>query len=358
MRRHGLLPRLLLVALVVLGAAYAAAQEQSLLTTDGTLHVVRTGRAIDLGITDTTIPPSSYVIDWTSRAQDGTLATAILPNSISTNPKKDLQIAFDDETGTLLLLWTEDLGYSEVHVGVLRNGTWTNSGLLPSQGISRAYNPRMEIAHQTVTYLDDKDTPVGKTSSILSIVWWEEALIGQARFASLFLDEGSFDPSGMAIYDLPVLSGGGGAVSYDGIPSGAYAFPSLQADGLTGAVLVSFADLHSQTQKVGRIEFPRDFGKPSDPASISWKRRHIPIYGIAAEGPIARMTPNAADAPEGVGTSIGYGYRPTLYWYDGSGLNFTRLGATDWSPVRSIPIDDTMTYEKALGLVKGMGQRN
>src|SRR5206468_1156090 len=97
------------------------------------------------------------------------------------------------------------------------------------------------------------------------IVWWEEALIGQARLATIFLDEQNFDPAILIVYDLPILSGGpGGAVSYDGVPTGAYQFPSVQADGLSGAVLASFADLHDQRHRVLRIQFPTDYGKPSD----------------------------------------------------------------------------------------------
>jgi hypothetical protein len=47
----------------------------------------------------------------------------------------------------------------------------------------------MQITHQKVSYLDDHDQPVSKTSSILSVVWWEEGAGLQARMATLFLDE-------------------------------------------------------------------------------------------------------------------------------------------------------------------------
>lgn len=363
MRRHRLL------ALFVAAAAFAAlpalclaAEEQSVLTADGTLHVVRSGRAVDLGVQDATISPEANLIEWTSRAQDGTLSVATLPGTGSYSAKRGLQLAFDEQTQTLLLLWTEDISaMSQIRVGALHDGTWTNSGLLPSQGISRAFNPRMTVTHQAVTHLDENDTPVSKTSSILSIIWWEEAQFGQARLANVFLDEEAFDPSSLAIYDLPALSGGGGDVSYDGVPSGAYLYPSLQADGLSGAVVASFADLHEQRHRVVRVSFPDDQGKPSESGNLKWQRRHIPIVGIAAEGPVAQMMPAvalSASPDAGVGTSIGAGYRPTLYWRDGATLKYSRLEGEDWAAVRSIAIDDTMTYERALSLVTGMGQRN
>jgi len=359
MRRQQFLARLLAaVAFAALPGLAFALEEQSLLTTAGTLHVVRTGRAVDLGVDDASIPARSNLIEWTSRAQDGTLSMAIIPNTVSLNEKHGLQLAFDDQTQTLLVLWIDEGGYWQVRVGALHDGVWTNSGLIPSQGISRAYNPRMAITHQAVTHLDEQDQPVARTSSILSIIWWEEALVGQARLANLFLDEANFDTASLATSDLPALVGSGGDVSYDGIPAGAYMYPGLQADGLSGAVMASFADLHDQKHKVVNIRFPADQGKPSDPADVNWKRRHIPIVGVATEGPVARMIPTLADTREGVRTAIGSGYRPTLSWREGDTLKFSRLDGAEWAPVRSITVDDAMTYDRALALVTSMGERN
>jgi hypothetical protein len=354
---------LIAAALAVLPGVALGYSEKSLLTADGTLHVVRIGSAVELGLQDVALDPDNTLIDWSARAQDGTVSTAIIPGTDSHSSKQGLQIAFDDQTQTLLLLWTENISaMSQIRVGVLHGGVWTNSGLLPNQGISRAYNPEMRISHYPVSYLDENDQPVSKTSSLLSIIWWEEAQYGQARLATLFLDEEDFDPQSLAIYDLPTLSGDDGSdTSSEGIPSGAYLFPSLQPDGLSGAILASFADLHEERHKIVRIQFPSDQGKPSEAGNLKWQRRHIPIVGVAAQGPISRMTPILAAGPgsgPAVETSIGVGYRPTLYWRDGDSLKYTRLGDTDWTPVRSIAIDDSMPYERALSLVVGMAERN
>jgi hypothetical protein len=365
MRRARLLP-LIAAAALFLGAGSARALEEvSLLTNDGTLHDLRSGTAIELGVDGNGIRPDSNLIEWAAKGQDGTVTMAILPDSISDSLKRNLQVVFDDQTGTLVLLWTEDGSYSQVRVGTYSAGAWKTAWLLPSQGISRAYNPRMLVTHQPVFWLDDTGTPQTKMSSILSIVWWEEALVGQARLANLFLDEQSFDPANLTIYDLPALTGGGGPVSYDGIPGGAYLYPSLQADGLSGVVLASFADLNAQKQRVLRLQYPINWGKPTDPDpdstnSVNWKRRHIPIVGVAAEGGVPRMVPEALSTRDGVRTTIGRGYTPTLSWGnpDASSVNYTRWNGTDWDPVRSIAIDDTMTYEHALALVSGMAQRN
>ena len=144
------------------------------------------------------------------------------------------------------------------------------------------------------------------------------------------------------------------------MPSGAYLFPALQADGLGGGLVAAFADLHDQLEKVVKIGFPEDQGKPTEIGNVKWQRRHIPIVGVSFSGALARMTPMLAMnawADLAVGTSVGAGYVPTVYWRDGAALKYTRLEGTDWAPVRSIGIDDIMTYDKALSLVVSMGER-
>lgn len=358
MRRNGLLQLFALAAaLTALPGVCAAVEERSLLTSDGTLHVVRAGAAVELGVQGAGISPQANVIEWSSRSQDGTVSMAILPGSVSYQAKYGLELAYDDQTATLLLLWTEDVSaFSQIRVGILRAGTWTNSMLLPSAGISRAHNPQMLVTHRNATYLDDQNNPVARTSSILSVIWWEESQYAQARYATLFLDE-TFDPTALSIYDMPVLLGTDGDTSYQDTPSGAYLYPSLQADGLSGGLLASFADLHEGRHRVVHIDFPQDWGKPSEPDNVNWKRRHIPIVGVAMEGPVARMTPSLADTRDGVRTTIGTGYRPTLSWREGETLKFSRLDGADWTPVRSIAIDDVMTYDRALALVTSMGER-
>lgn len=363
MPRSRFLRAFLVAALAVAAPSWALAlEEQSLLTSDGTLHVVRSGKAVDLGVPDAGIDPESIVIDWTSRAQDGAVTTQIVPGTVSYQDKHGLQLEYDGESSTLLLVWTENVSaYSHIRIGVLHDGIWTNSALLPTEGISRARNPQMRVTHQRVRYLDEADAVVWKTSSILSVIWWEESQYTQARLATLFLDENSFDPSGVAIYDLPTLLGGGGDTVVGDVPSGSFLFPSLQGDGLSGSLLASFADLHDLKHRVVRIQFPEDQGKPSESGNMNWSRRHIPIVGVSAEGPISRTTPMIASygagTPITVGTSIGSGYRPTFYWLDGTSLRFSRLGEADWEPVRSIAVDEAMTYERALALVVGMGSR-
>jgi hypothetical protein len=348
-----------LLALPAIGARAADSgglipvEEKSLLAPDGTLYVVRAGFAGNLGIAGGGISPSSFVIEWTSRSQDGTVALGVVPDTEDQNVKSNLDLAYDELSGSLVLLWKEQISIlNYLHLAVFRGGVWTQTDLLPNLGFFQAYNPRMLLAHQTVKYQNADGNAVAVTRSILSIIWWEESQYAQARYAPIFLDE-DLSASDVKIYDLPATIGGAGAVNYGVRNPGSYMYPALQFDGSSGAILASFADLNADRQFVLRITYPDDLGR-SGPTNATWLRRRIPVVGVTSEGPIAD-TPAMQYA---VSTVIGASYKPTLLWRADNAVGYTRFDGKKWSSVKTIPLDDSMSYDRALRLVEEMATKN
>ena len=359
MRRLGIVRKIVLAAaLAALPALSLAIEEQTLLTADGTVHVVRAGRAIDLGIQDATLSPEDASSSG-PRGPDERCPSPSFRHRVR-GAKRGPPGAFDERDATLLLLVPR-------HLGVLPDPRRrsplrrvTNSGLLPNRHLA-AFNPQMRVTPRpSAPQRPDVPSP-DELDSLHHLVG------GASTPGALLAFPGRecFRPGEPVDLRLPVLTGGGGAeLSREGIAAGAICSESPDRR-LTGAFLISYADLHDQRHKVVRVQFPDDQGKPSEPGNLKWQRRHIPIVGIASSGPIARMAPSLeqnAGMETGtgmsVGTSIGSGYVPTLYWRDGEFLKYSRLEGADWSAVRSIAIDAVMTYEKALALVTGMGARN
>jgi hypothetical protein len=346
---------LVVAALVLALAAPAAAEEKSLLTANGTLYEVQAGSALDLGLSGESISPDDYFIQWTSRRQDGSVKIGIVPGTQSRNVKSNLNLAYDEASDSLLLLWKEELSVLNVlELGIFKDGAWKVSALLPNLGFAHAYNPQMRLSHTTVRWTGDDGETVTRDRSILSIVWWEESQYAQARYAPIFLDEENFDFSNISVYDLPVLVGGGGPTTYEDVPSAAYVFPSLHSDGPGGAILASFADLNRQKSVVVRITFPTDLGAPGE-NNITWMRRHIPIVGVVGESPLA---PTAPIRIASMGTALGIAYRPTFYWRDADRLLYTRFDGREWNSVKAIQLNENMSYERALSLVIGMAASN
>ena len=358
MTRHFSLRTLLVAATLLAGLAIPALaeEEKALLAADGTLYEVHSGLAADLGVAGAGLSPNDYVIEWASRGQDGSLRAGVVPGTQTRNPKRNLDLAYDEESASLLLLWKEDFSLLNVlQLGIFNEGTWRISPLLPNLGFAHCFNPQMRLSHIRLSTTDGEGNTSWTNRSVLSIVWWEEAQYAQARYAAIFLDEESFDLSKVAVYDLPEIMGAAGPTSAEDAASAAYLFPSLHSDGPSGAILASFANLHTHKNVVVRITFPTDLGDPSDPSNVTWMRRHIPIVGVVGESPLA---PTAPIRIASMGTALGTGYRPTFYWRDGDRVLYTRFDGRDWASVKAIPLSETMSYERALGLVIGMAASN
>ncbi len=352
--------RICLLAALILGAGapFARAfEEKSLLAPNGTLYVVRAGTAAELGIAGNYVQPDQYVIEWASLAQDGSQDFGLLPGTTDSTVKHNLDLVFDEPSGSFLVLWKQELSLVNLlRLGVLRGGQWTVSDLLPNVGFPRAYNPRMMLTHPVVHSLDAAGKDVFTTHSLLSIIWWEESNQSLARYAPIFLDEDA-SASAVQVYDLPAAVGAAPAAGAPAnAPVGAYQFPALQTDGPAGGILATFADVGGDQHYVVKINFPTDVGTPG-PTNSTWLRRRVPIVGVVEGGPIARMAPT--DSSLSITTFIGSGYRPTLAWRDTTGLHYVRYDGKKWSDVNSITIDDkTMTYDHALALVQDMATKN
>jgi hypothetical protein len=359
MTRRTLRP-LLTAAIFALAAATAVAQpgkpqeEKSLLAPDGTLYTVASGHASELGLAGNIIPTDN-VIAWSLRRQDGSVAQGIVPDTVGQSLKRNLELAYDEPSGSLVLLFKEDLTVLNIlRLGIFKDGSWKLSNLLPNLGFAHAYNPQILLSHQTVTTQDDNGNPLSQMRTILSVIWWEEAQYSQARYAPIFLDEAT-DPSGVAVYNLPTLVGGGGEATPSGShPATAYMYPSLQVEGISGEILASFADLSADRHYVVRIRYPDNLGKPG-PDNVTWQRRRIPVVGIASDEPIPDPVPIVL---ENVKTVIGASYRPTLVWSTDGAVGYTRFDGRKWSPAITIPLNQSMTYDKALRLVQEMATRN
>ena len=361
MKRRLLLPLFAAAAFALAASAALAAdggpavfEEKSLLASDGTLYVVRTGTAADLGAVGNGVNQFDRVIEWSRRGQDGTVALGIVPDTASSDFKRNLQLAYDEPTGSLILLWKQEVTILDLlRFGIFRNGVWTVANLLPSLGFPHAYNPQMLLSHQTVTTQDSDGNPVSQMRTILSVLWWEEARYLQARYAPIFLDEVN-DASDVQVYDLPATIGGGGPTLTGDRAQGAYMYPALQLEGIGGAILASFADLSANKHYVVRVTFPSSLGKPG-PTNATWQRRRIPVVGVTSEGPIPDTLPLVIDR---VTTIIGASYRPTISWRTDSAVGFSRFDGKTWSSARTIPLDSSMTYDRALHLVQDMAMRD
>jgi hypothetical protein len=273
-------------------------------------------------------------------------------------------IAFEDTTQTVFVVYTRLQGFfSSVRVAIRRAGAWADGSFLPNLGYYISMNPAMVVARQSYLDTDASGQPVQKTRSIVSIVWWEETSLSQARYAALFVEDGVLAVDGFQAYNLNELAGASGPTDTVGIPASAYMWPSVQRDpGSNGGVIVSFANLSARTQQVLRLGFPDNYTTPATstaPATPS-------TGGRAANSrttPIGRSLqsfalPMTIDLPYAlaVGTIISPTGLPTYFWSTGSSLLYLRGDATSL-PAVAIPLRPDFGVDRAFSVLRDLSER-
>jgi hypothetical protein len=343
---------LLPAAAALMLALPSAADEKSLLTPDGVLYHVQAGLYKTFEPSGTAAAPADYVIHWDSRSQSGQVLSGIIPGTDNADVKDQFDIAYDSLSKSLFLVWNDRFSMiNSVQFAILQNGIWTQSQLLPSGVFSFANHPRIQITHQTVQDLDSQGREVDTTRSVISIIWWEDSGKPHARFAPIFLENGSLDLSEIQIYDLPELVGSSSVIVPTVLQNPLYKNPVIQQDGFSAGILAAFSDASSDNLQVVRIGFPSDF-RTIDP---SGGRHSIVILGQSSL-PMPAAVPSS---PTQLGTIIGAGYQPTVYWQtDDGSVNYTIAAGGVWSDARSVALTPSLGADAALALIGQMAAQN
>ena len=268
-------------------------------------------------------------------------------------------LEFDETTQTVFVVYTRLQGFfADVHVAMRRSGAWTEGRFLPNPGLFVSMNPQLLVTRQTYTDADEAGRTFTTSRTILSIVWWEESLASQARYAAVFIEDGSLRLDDVTAWNLNELNAAAGPTDSTDLPLSSYVHPGLQRDaGTNGGVLVSFANLATRTQQVIRLAFPDNLPKlvPPDGLTaaqrISFARGHTPIGRGFTESPIPRIDLPFATQ---VGTIISPAGTPTFYWSSPTGLSYLRGGS---STALTIPFRPDFPVDRALAVVRDMSEK-
>lgn len=350
-----------LVAFVCLGVCANRAEAASaVLAKDGTLYEVFSspyGRIIT-GATgsDTRLP----VLALRTTPPDGVPTVEIVGGTVDDLDKLGASLEFDETTQTVFVVYTKLQGFFlDVHVAMRRSGAWAEGRFLPNPGLFVSMNPQLLVTRQTYTEADGAGQSVTKTRTILSIVWWEESSASQARYAAVFIEDGSLGLDGVTAWNLNELNNASGPTDNRGLPLSSYAHPGMQRDaGTNGGVLVSFANLATRTQQVVRLSFPDNLTNLTPPSGLtpaqrtSFARGHNPIGRSFTDNRL----PDQIELPfqMEVGTFISPAGIPTFYWRTDTSLVYLRGGS---STLLTIPFRPDFPVDRALAVVRDMSER-
>ena len=354
----------LVLAVGALAAARPADAATAVLAKTGTLYEVYETTYGSIAETTDAALASQPVLALRVTPPGGKAETEIVSGTADKYDKFGESIEFEDVTQTVFVVYTRVQGFfSDVRVAIRRDGTWAEGSFLPNPGYYISLSPQLLVTRQTYTDVDAEGQPVLKSRSILSIVWWEETGASQARYAPVFIEDGSLRLDDVTAWNLNELNGAAGPTDHSGLPLSSYVHPGLQRDaGTNGGVLVSFANLALRKQQVIRLAFPDDYTKPAAPTGTTTtpttapgrtsNARHTPIGRSFTATQLPTQIDLSFQTP--VGTIISPAGVPTFYWSSGAGLSYLRGGS---STVLTIPFRPDFPVDRALAVVRDMSEK-
>lgn len=358
--------RAALVALAVAGlvAGSRADAASAVLAKDGTLYEVFTtsyGQVVSgTNASDAATP----VVALRTTVPGQTPTVEVVGGSFTSLLKFEESLEYDDSTQTVFVTYTglQVQGFFAcVNVAMRRGGGWSVGQFLPNPGMYFSVNPRILVTRQTYKDFDASGNVVTKTRSILSMVWWEESALSQARYAALFIEDGALNLDSVVAIDLNELDGASGPTNNQGLPTSSYMYPAVQPDPATnGGVIATYANLYTQTQQVLHIGFPDDYTTPTTPTGTT-----STTGGRAASSrtnPIGRsganfMLPTRIDLPfmVVVGTLVSPSGVPTYWWSQNGALNYLSGDAASLAQgPQAIPLRPDFQLDSALAALGSM----
>ncbi len=350
-----------LLALAGLGLFAGRADAASaVLSSDGTLYEVFTA-SYDQVVTGASPASAGLpVLALRTTPPGGAPTVEIVGGTADHLDKLGESLEFDETTQTLFVVYTRLQGFfADVHIAMRRSGAWTEGRFLPNPGLYVSMNPQLLVTRQTYTDADENGQPFTKSRTVLSIVWWEETSASQARYAAVFIEDGSLKLDDVTAWNLNELNGAPGPTDNSDLPPSSYMHPGLQRDsGTNGGVLVSFANLATRTQQVVRLSFPDNLPTLVPPDGLtpaqrtSFARGHTPIGRSLGENRL----PVQIDLPFQVlvGTFISSQGTPTFYWNSATSLSYLRGGS---STILTLPIRPDFPVDRALAVVRDMSEK-
>jgi len=352
-------------AALLLAAAWAAPPacgETAVLTSNGTLYEVIAGTYKDV---NPDLPPGAPEASYPVVALRTTLpgrgqSLEIVEGTVDSSKKGTPSVEVDEATGSIFVCYMRYAGFmSDLHVAVLRNGLWAGRDIAPNTGLYLSLNPRMVVTRQRYLDYDAMGGTVYKWRSILSLVWWEETGETQARYAPIFIEDGAVYFNAISAYNLNEIVGRTGSTNGAGLPLSAYQFPAVQPDPTSnGGVLITFADLATQRERVIALTFPDDMTVPGKKSGGTG----VPEAFIKAHGPIGREIGNGPipvqrDVQSAVEYFIAPTGRATSWWTDGKSVFFLGNDAPVGDAPKAIALHPDFNVDRARLLIRDMNAR-
>lgn len=334
----------ILVALVLIAAPLLAAADTPnrafLLTHDGTLFTVESAYTDELGIQS----PSTQVLVLTVR-NDSKTSTAIVPETLLGGSHTNPALAYDAASKSLFIFWQRQNGMeSDLVFCSFENGNWSEATSVDSARYHDSHNIQIAVTRK-IDQVDEKGNHTSINGLTVHAVWWEDTGRNQwARYAMLTIENGML--SDIQIADLSLFTNV--AKDVDGphdadFNSEILRHPSLFESNAYDTVDVVFGDLVSNNMHRVTIKPTLKIGAEG--------RLRVPIGVKDADLGAPRFR---TESTSRVSAISGEGDKLVLYTQGKTGVSYVIYTGGVWSPVRTLTVDDKISAEAAVEVLRRM----
>jgi len=317
-----------------------------LLTNDGTLYSVDSAFTDEMGIQS----PAAQVLVLTVR-NDQRSSTAIVPETLLGGSNSNPALAFDPASNSLFIFWQRALNNgmsSDLVFCAYSNGKWSEATSVNFAKYHYAHNIQIAVTRK-IDQVDAKGDHASVNGLTVHAVWWEETGRTEwARYAILGIDNGVLTSS--QIWDLTSFSdvsrettGPTDKDFNDEILRHPVVFESSTHD----TVDIIYGD--TTTNNLHRLTV-----KPTIKLAASEGRLRIPVgvrdTSIGAPHFLAESTSQI----HGMSGDNG---RLVLYASSKTSVEYV-INENGWSPSHTLPVNDKISTEGAVDLLRRMIDTN
>jgi hypothetical protein len=343
----------LVFALVLLAApllAFGDATNRALLlTNDGTLYTIESAYTEDLGIQS----PSTQVLVLTTRDDQNDTTTSIVPETLLGGSHTNPALAYDSASKSLFIFWQRAISNgmsSDLVFCSYSNGKWSEATSVDSAKYHYSRNIQIAVTHQ-IDQIDEKGAHSSVKGLTVHAVWWEDrptsSLNPWARYAMLTIENGLLTDIQVADLSLYTdISKDVATPQDDAFNTEVLRHPAIFESAGHASVDVLFGDIVANNMHRVTI-VPTLVLK----AGSNGGRLRIPV-GVRDTGMAAPKFRSETDAR--VTAIAGDKDKVVLYTNAKTGVSYVTYADGVWSPQRTLAVDDKMSADAAVEVLRRM----
>jgi hypothetical protein len=284
----------------------------------------------------------------TITAAEGTVTPNPVPQTTGV-AARNLEVAVDEATGTVVTLWQEGEGpAAQIALATLNSGVWQGPLLLAGGSGVSAANPAL-LVRRVTTVVEEESGPVTYSDTFAHVAWWqglESADGGLTMYAVIPVEDiGSFDLSLVtprALRDLIPFGLPGCSIDDPALLT----HPRLFVDPQSGDPHILAVDLAGCLFQIVQLKPRLD-----DPDPVTKRRRHTIILGYSE-----MIAINPALPLETAKVEVGHNLSVVLYWDTDNAVSYANLDAEGWSAVKVLPLGTGLSHDQAIELIRGLAK--